>query len=422
MKFLDVLKYSGVSIKTQKWRSLLTTLGVIVGITAIVAMLSLSKGFEVSMTQQLESGFATKTVIVSKSGGGFNNEEVDEDFELYLDDVETIESINHVELVLPIIQKSIELISGDNSTSTTLYGVDFSDYSSIYSTFTAEIGEIPLNGDSTEIVIGYGIYESSEGEIIFSINDTLTITWTERDGMENVEYSEKSELAAVLPEMGSTAMGGGPSDYNVYLPLEFAKEIFDTDEVNQFVVLLDDDSEEIITQVSEDIEEEFNDNVRVTSSLSIANTINDVFGTMSLFLGGIAGISLIVAGIGIMNIMIVSLMERTREIGILKAIGMPNTKIMLVFLFETLFIGLIGSIAGIVLGYIFANLFGGILFSNAGGTGSGSGMSIGTITPVLDITLVLQALLYGIGTAVLFGLYPAWRASRLKPVDALRYI
>ena len=147
---------------------------------------------------------------------------------------------------------------------------------------------------------------------------------------------------------------------------------------------------------------------------------------MEIFLGGIAGIALIVAGIGIMNIMIVSILERTREIGILKSLGLKNQSILSIFLFESILIGLIGSVLGIVVGWIIANLFsvilsGGGFMTGMGGDGADGFMGGISMTPVLDLPLIFQALFFGIGVAVIFSLYPAWRASRLEPVKALRY-
>jgi putative ABC transport system permease protein len=142
---------------------------------------------------------------------------------------------------------------------------------------------------------------------------------------------------------------------------------------------------------------------------------------------GIAAISLLVAGIGIMNIMIVSLIERTREIGILKALGMKSRTVLTIFLGESVIIGLIGAVLGIGLGWVLANIVA-IIFSGGGpfaGIGGGQAAGVGAggmdIIPVLTPTVLVGALGFGIGVSVIFALYPAWRASKLKPVEALRY-
>jgi putative ABC transport system permease protein len=430
MRIFDMIKYAANSIKTQKVRAALTTLGVLIGIAAIVALLSLAEGFNYTITQQFEEGFATKSLTVSK---GFSFQSPDSDLILYINDTDIFNSIEHVQLAVPIIQQTVTVSNGDNNDSfpATAYGVDFEKYSQIFQTFSAERGEIPLNNESTEFVIGNRIYKPWNNDSIFvDINDTLNVTWSIKVGMTIEKHSYNDSVAAILAEIGGFGIGGGPSDTAVYIPINQAVEIFETEEVNSFILLLDDDSEEIIDAVSQEIEQLYGDDISVFAATSVLEIINTVFGTIELFLGGIAGISLIVAGIGIMNIMIVSLMERTREIGIIKALGMKNRSILSIFLFETLLIGLIGSLLGIIVGWLVADFAGTIMgglmgggggFDFMGGNRGGGGLNFGTITPILTPTLIVEALLFGVLVAVIFGLYPAWRASRLEPVDALRY-
>ena len=151
------------------------------------------------------------------------------------------------------------------------------------------------------------------------------------------------------------------------------------------------------------------------SSTAVLSLLSTIFSTIQFFLGGIAAISLLVAGIGIMNIMIVSLIERTREIGILKALGMKSRTVLSIFLGESVIIGLVGAVAGIILGWIIANVVARIL---ASGVFGGGGFQV---TPLLTPEVLAGSLAFGVGISVIFALYPAWRASKLKPVDALRY-
>jgi putative ABC transport system permease protein len=194
------------------------------------------------------------------------------------------------------------------------------------------------------------------------------------------------------------------------------------------VVKLKNSDKTTIDSASEAITDAFNGEVSVISSTAVLDILSSVFSIIQLFLVGIAAISLLVAGIGIMNIMIVSLIERTREIGILKALGMKSRTVLLIFLSESVIIGLIGALIGIALGWGLANVVaiifsGGGLFQGIGGNQASTRIGGGglTITPVLTPTVLVGALVFGIGVSVIFALYPAWRASKLKPVEALRY-
>jgi putative ABC transport system permease protein len=177
------------------------------------------------------------------------------------------------------------------------------------------------------------------------------------------------------------------------------------------IVTLANSDNVTVTEVSNLITKYFSGQVTVIPPSAVQSILENVISTIQLFLVGIAAISLLVAGVSIMNIMIVSLIERTREIGILKALGMKSRTVLMIFLGESVIIGFMGAILGIACGWILANAITWLL-------------SIGNafnITPVLTPIVMLGALSFGIGISVIFSLYPAWRASKLKPVDALRH-
>jgi putative ABC transport system permease protein len=230
---------------------------------------------------------------------------------------------------------------------------------------------------------------------------------------------------AVLKEVGGFGIGG-PSDSSIYIPISQAQSFFGTDECSQIIVKLKNSDKTTIDNVSKAITDAFSNQVSVMSATAMLNTLSSVFSVIELFLAGIAAISLLVAGIGIMNIMIVSLMERTREIGILKALGMKSRTVLLIFLFESVIIGLIGGVVGIGSGWGLANIVM-IIFSGEGASFGNlrrsQTRSFGgtTITPLLTPTVTILALIFGVGVSVVFALYPARRASKLKPVEALRY-
>jgi putative ABC transport system permease protein len=200
------------------------------------------------------------------------------------------------------------------------------------------------------------------------------------------------------------------------MPITQAESFFNTSQCDMIIVQLKNSDNATISNVSKLITDHFSNQVSVISSSAVLSLLTSVFSILQLFLGGIAAISLLVAGIGIMNIMIVSLIERTREIGILKALGMKNRTVLTIFLGESVIIGLIGAVIGIVLGWTLAVITARVLGSGIFGGGGGF-----TISPLLTPEVLVGALAFGVGVSVIFALYPAWRASKLKPVEALRY-
>jgi putative ABC transport system permease protein len=428
MKSRDVFSYSFSAIRLRKLRAGLTTLGVVIGIAAIVALLSITQGLQDTITRQLQTGFATDTLIVS-AGGGFGagiggRTGADSGFRLLINYTQMINGLSpNITKSIAIIQRAGFIKSGNRTRVTTIVGVDFAEYSDIYSsTFVNETGNIPLIPTNETVVIGKRISDPwKNGTLFCSVNDNVEIKWINATVIPAKNETYTGHVAAVLKEIGGFGVGG-PSDSSIYIPISKAESFFGTDECDMIIVKLKNSDKATIDSVSKDIKEAFSNEASVTSATAVLNILSSVFSIIQLFLAGIAAISLLVAGIGIMNIMIVSLMERTREIGILKALGMKSRTVLMVFLGESTIIGLLGAVIGIVSGWVLANVValvfhgGGVFFGNQA-TGTG-GI---TITPILTPTVFLGALVFGVGVSVIFALYPAWRASKLKPVEALRY-
>ena len=442
MKTVDIFGYSFSAIKLRKLRAALTTLGVVIGIAAIVALLSITQGLQATLTGQLNQGLSTNTLIVTPGsggalggatggGGGFGGgsgqgaggglgggANDNSGFKLY------VNYTNEIDALSPDIDTSIAVISQGGfihtdtlNRSVTIYGVDFNQYSKVYSTtFFAASGTIPTNPSGNEAVIGTRVNQPGQnGTIFFGVGNSISISWTNATVLPPVNETETANVAAVLQRIGGFGLGG-PSDTGVYIPIDKAQSFLGTDQANMIIVKLKSSDNTTITNVSKLITDHFSNQVSVVSSTAVLSLLTSIFSLLQLFLGGIAAISLLVAGIGIMNIMIVSLIERTREIGILKALGMKSRTVLLIFLGESVIIGLIGAVVGIVLGWILANITARVLGSGVFGGGGGF-----TITPLLTPEVFVGALAFGVGVSVIFALYPAWRASKLKPVEALRY-
>ena len=441
MKTIDIFGYSFSAIKLRKLRAALTTLGVVIGIAAIVALLSITQGLQATLTGQLNQGLSANTLIVSPGsggflggagggggagagpgGGGFGGGGVgtsdNSGFKLYVNYTSEIDALS------PDIDSSIAVISRtgyiqtDNLNRTvTIYGVDFNQYSQVYSTtFVAASGTIPTDPSANTAVVGTRVNQPGQnGTIFFGAGDTINIAWTNATVLPPINETYTADVTGVLQKIGGFGLGG-PSDTGVYIPIDKAQSFLGTNQADMIIVKLKSSDNATITNVSKLITDHFSNQVSVVSSTAVLSLLTNIFSILQLFLGGIAAISLLVAGIGIMNIMIVSLIERTREIGILKALGMKSRTVLTIFLGESVIIGLMGAIIGIVLGWILANVTARVLGSGVFGGGGGF-----TITPLLTPEVLVGALGFGVGVSVIFALYPAWRASKLKPVEALRY-
>ena len=434
MRVPDVFSYSFSAIKLRKLRAALTTLGVVIGIAAIVALLSITQGLQTTITGQLSRGLAADTLIVVPGssalgggggggaggfGGGGGLGGGSSSAPLYVNYTYQIDALSpDVVTSIAVIQKSgyIQNGSGVTRVVSTIAGVNFSQYASAYSTtFVAASGSIPLNPSDNEIVVGARVSDPRlNGTVFVHANDDVSLIWLNNTIAPYANETYTAHVSAVLDSIGGFGLGG-PSDTGVYVPLSQAENFFGTNQADEILVKLKSSDAATVNKVSKAITDYFGNQVTVISATAVQSLLSTIFSTISLFLGGIAAISLLVAGIGIMNIMIVSLIERTREIGILKALGMKSRTVLYIFLTESVIIGLIGAVIGIISGWVLANVVS--IFLGRGGL-IGSAL---TITPVLTPEVLLGALGFGIGVSVIFALYPAWRASKLKPVDALRY-
>ncbi|MHA1519609.1 MAG: ABC transporter permease [Promethearchaeota archaeon] len=435
----DIFRSSFKTLKTRKRQTFLTMLGIIIGIAAIVSLQSLGAGFERSVSADFDS-LDANTIVMSKAisvndrlgtGGGklpssaeeSTTETIEETFELYLNMSYDLEEIAHIERVIPVITKKITMDGIDEVV--TLYGFDFEDYSEVVSSFEPNLGKIQLQDDVTDVIIGNTLYDPWEnGTTFYNPGDNITITvQTLTDtGVQTLEIM--FNISTTLQEIGGSSFIGGTSDLGIYIPLDYFRSLFDANDtqiVSYFLIQLDSESEDVIGSTIEVIEALYENEVRVSSSSEIISMMASTFETIQLFLTGIAAISLLVAGIGIMNIMTISLMQRTREIGILKALGMKDKTLLSIFLTEVTLIGLVGSLLGIGVGFIFGNVASSLLGTTDGATGIlGKLSGDGAISIALTWDLILAAIGFGLGTTVIFGFLPAYRASQKPPVETLR--
>jgi len=243
MRTRDIFSYAFSAIKLRKLRAGLTTLGVVIGIAAIVALLSLGQGFQDAITAQFQKGFATNTLIVSPRG--FQGES---SYQLFVNDTKTIEAIQNVTSAVPILQKTVYAKVGERTFLTNVAGVNFSQYINVFSsTFVAQEGSIRSNPENQSIVVGARIHDPwQNGTILANVGDSVVINWTMVGAnfkRENKTYT--GHIDAVLEEVGGFSLGG-PSDLGVYIPIQWAEHFCNSSEVNSIIVQLKDSEDATI--------------------------------------------------------------------------------------------------------------------------------------------------------------------------------
>jgi putative ABC transport system permease protein len=388
MNILMILKMSIKGIFSNKMRTFLTMLGIIIGVSSVVIMVSIGEGTTADITSSIESMGSNKLTVNLRGSA--------DRYILDYDELKDFQNIEGVSLVAPVVQSSVTAKVDTESVSVGIYGVDdaymdINNYSIGQGRFI-----VPLDVDYRQKVVVLG---STTKEDLFGDEDAVG-KYVKIDGTN-------FKVVGVLESKGSSM--GGSSDEVIIIPVSTAIRFFNISNIS--TIYIQADSPESVSIAEANIEsfllEKFNndeDLYRIFNQTEMLETISDVTQTMSLMLGGIAAISLIVGGIGIMNIMLVSVTERTREIGIRKAIGAKRGKILTQFLIESSVISGIGGIIGIIISYT------SVYFINNAG--------INATTPFY---IVLVAFMFSLIVGVFFGIYPANKASKLKPVDALRY-
>ena len=391
------------SIAANKMRSILTMLGVIIGVAAVIALMAIGNGVTASVTGEINS-IGTNLISISpdmSNSGGYPP--------LSLSDVEAIaDNAPSVSDVAASVSGSQEVVYEGSSFSTSVNGVTANFFTvTNLDDFQAGDGLVQSDVDNkTRVaVVGVDVVTELFGDQ-YPVGKAIKIN--------GVEY----EIVGVL-ESQSGSLAGNP-DENVYIPITTAQSRLYTDRtrsgqpaVNSITAqaVSDTQAEAAVDQISQILRTEHkiapgdDDDFNTFSQTELLATVNTITGTLTAFLGAIAAISLLVGGIGIMNIMLVSVTERTREIGIRKAIGALKRDILAQFLLESISISVLGGFLGILLGLLMAVT-----------TTSAMGLDL-----VIDPMTVLLATGFAAAVGLIFGLYPAWRAASLRPIEALRY-
>ena len=394
MDIEELFKLAIDALKSNVARTLLTMLGVIIGIASVIAIISLGQGSTQSVVDQVNS-FGVNVLTVSpgkvlRMGGGGSTVDT-----LTMEDGEAVSKLNNVEAVSGEMSRSKTLTADGESTSTSVKGVEasYAEIKSLDFSTGMFFSESQVGSNSRVAVVGDTVVEELFGEEadVYAVGETVRI-----DG-------KTFKILGVI--VGSS---------EVLIPVSTAENVlFGQDYLNNLSVQVENgdlmgqteiEIEELLLK-RHDIEDPEDADFTLRSSEAMLDTVNQLTGTLVTMLSGIAAISLLVGGIGIMNIMLVTVTERTKEIGLLKAIGAKRENILTQFLIEAVVLTLVGGVIGLIFGVGLAYL----------------GSTLMGIPFMVNASSILLAVGVSVGVGVLFGWYPANKASKLNPIDALRY-
>jgi putative ABC transport system permease protein len=394
------------SLNSNKMRSGLTILGIVIGVAAVIAMLSVGRGAEATITGSI-SGIGTNLLFVFSGG----SEDVRNPRPLTMSDARALAdpfAAPSVAAVAPVIEGSVEVVAGGKTVNTSVTGATV-DYLTMrnYALIEGEFfTQDQMTGHASVVLLGPQVADDLFGRREGVVGETVRIN------------GQPFRVIGILASKGGGTFGS--EDNVILMPLETARlRVLRRDPNRVGLILIQAVDAESVPQATEEVAQILRqrhrtpvgmDDFTIFSQQDFLTVAQTVTGVLTIFLGGIAGISLLVGGIGIMNIMLVSVTERTREIGLRKAMGARKRDILIQFLTESSLLSLLGGIVGIGLGWLISFIVGRIAASS--GT---------PFNPVIGVDAVLLATLFSAAVGLFFGIYPASRAANLEPVEALRY-
>lgn len=405
MLFSESFMMALTSLYANKMRSLLTMLGIIIGVGAVIALVSVGMGVRSNVTSSIAS-LGSNMLIISPGAsnkGGVRGAAGSRQTLKY-DDAKAIRSkVKDIDYVSPTVQTSYQIVYGNQNWNTTVEGVtpEFMSIRSLSVSNGSFISTNDLEKRNRVAVIGTTVAEN-----LFDEKNPVG---------QNIRINNQPyKVIGLLTSKGQSSMGQDQDDM-IYVPLTTAMErMLGITYVQSINVQVSDSTK--MDQVQENIETLLRqrhhltagnkeDDFTVRNLTSLMETVSQSTSMLTLLLGAIAGISLLVGGIGIMNIMMVSVTERTREIGIRKALGATFMNIMTQFLIESMVIGVIGGLIGILVGIGASQLI----------------SKFGNFTTVITATPIIVSFAFSVGIGLFFGIYPARKAAKLDPIEALRY-
>jgi putative ABC transport system permease protein len=409
MRFQDTFNIAFKGLRERRVRAALSILSVVVGVAAILALVSQTQGIQDSIVTSLQTLGPTSILLTPRTS------------QLTQADVAKIASVGGVQEVIPMVTDRLSLSQGGQVSQVSVIGVSSEGIRTLIGEIRLVDGTIYPPTTAPLAVVGHNVAfpTAQGGQQMARVGQPLILE--QRVGQ--VTRRITVDVIGILDKYGSTPFLA--TDDAVFLSLDAAMRQSNRKAFNLMLVkAVDVDSVQVVSTSLTNI---YGSSLQVQSIQQISQTVSQIVGQFSILLGTVAAISLSVASLGITNIMLVSVYERMREIGILKSVGFKDRDILSMFLSEAVIIGLLGGLLGLGAGWALSSILP-TLVTNLfrPGQGSSSGQ-IGFVqlqsfayTPVITPNIVAAALTVALVVSVIAGMYPAWRASKMEPIRALR--
>lgn len=388
---------SGRSMWERKTRFVLNLVGVLIGCMAITGLISLTQGLNGLVGDQLET-FGPRNIMIMPGDLGIQSVITSRGFNWR--DIQTVQRVANLESVTPLCFGEMAKIEKQGHARYVFLRGQEACYFELMSGWTVIEGRCLLRGDTGVVILGYEIaYPMDPNMAGYQTGERISL-----EVMVDGELkSKKFRVIGVMEKFGAIAGQSSDDDLSVYLSMNDYQQFLEAEGEYQYIMTCVNDVDDLPRAILE-IEEAFDGDITVMTSESSAEMFGTILGAIEAVLGGVAAISLLVAGVGIINTMTISVMERTKEIGIMKALGSKSHDVLSIFLSEAVLTGFVGGALGAGLGLLIGNAIG--LYID---------MPVSS-SPML----VVGVIVFAITTTVFSGLLPAWRAANLNPVEALR--
>ncbi|MEE9459808.1 MAG: FtsX-like permease family protein [Candidatus Bathyarchaeia archaeon] len=406
----ELIRLSFAALKERKLRSGLTIMMVIMGAALMTSVHGLGGGMDNFITEQFGSLGANVLIVTpSGGGGGFGRPQSSSTtMKLTSGTVQTIEKIHGVTYAVPYVSGVASLKSAGEEKTMSVVGIDQNKLKYIAPKISLESGSYVSTQDSIGILLGYNVAHPSDLDRPFAKRgQTISIEYTTVETERGTEKTETKsfQVKGIIEELGNLQI-----DNQAYISPSAANALFDKGGSYNGIYAITRDPEDN-DAVEESIRKIYGKNIGVTSPKAITSTIQESLGAFTGFISAIAGVSMFVGAVGIITTLYTSVMERTREIGLLKALGCGKRNILFMFLSESMTIGFIGGLLGLLLGLGGAYALIAIMPFGRGGM---------SFTPYFVPMNLIQIFILSFTLSIIAGLYPAWRASKLTPIEALR--